>query len=221
MIFDIFLYNGEEACLKIRMEELKGLEVTHILVESPFTFTGNIKHTSYRLKHGKTINPCNFGFINMPNNGNPWDNETAQRNYMLDCLKEFNPTDDDIVIISDVDEIPARHAVESYKPEMGLTALVMDNFWYKLNCLTERQTWKLARIMPYSYLKETTPDEVRRSGYPSEISNAGHHFSYLGNADFICNKLESFSHQEFNTAKFKDKAEINRKIEEGISLNLH
>ena len=34
-IFDTFLFNGETECLRLRCEELKGLDVTHVLVKNP------------------------------------------------------------------------------------------------------------------------------------------------------------------------------------------
>ena len=39
MIWDCFTYNGEDDLVKIRCEELKEFDVTHVLVESNYTFT--------------------------------------------------------------------------------------------------------------------------------------------------------------------------------------
>jgi beta-1,4-mannosyl-glycoprotein beta-1,4-N-acetylglucosaminyltransferase len=217
--FDCFLYNGEKACRQIRCEELMPLNVDHISVESNYTFTG--KKRNLYLSWGLEENKYRLYAVvdsQVPNNGNAWDNESHQRNYILTMLEAIDAQDDDIVIISDADEIPSLKAIQSYKPEMGLTALKMDVFWYKFNCLAEEQTWSHPKIMTYGYLKSTTPQKVRESGYGNVIDNAGHHFSYLGDADFIVNKLESFSHQEYNATEFKDKEEITRKINEGISL---
>jgi beta-1,4-mannosyl-glycoprotein beta-1,4-N-acetylglucosaminyltransferase len=40
-----------------------------------------------------------------------------------------------------------------------------------------------------------------------KISNAGYHFTYLGNAEAVKTKVESFSHQEFNVPVVKDNIE--------------
>ncbi len=219
MIYDCFLYNGEKECLQIRCEELKELDVTHVLIESSFTFSGKsnaLKYWDFANLYSYNVKPflCN----NVPNNGNAWDNEKTQRNYILTALEILGAKDDDIVIISDADEIPSMKAVKSYNSEMGLTALKMYNFWYKFNFLTEVKKWVAPKIMTYEYLKNTTPNEVRNSGFPSEIEYGGWHFSYAGDADYVINKIKSFSHQEFNTEQYINKKEVERKINNGLSL---
>lgn len=213
MIYDCILFNGEIECFEIRHEELKELDVTHIIVQSGKTFTGNKKKGTYSVYYPNV----ELIMVNdMPDNCDAWTREAHQRNAIMRGL--VNAKDDDIIIISDADEIPRAEAIKKYKSEMGLTALKMDNFWYKFNCFTERQTWVAPRIMMYKYLKTATPNEVRNSGYESVIENAGWHWSYLGNSDYIINKLESFSHQEYNKPKYKDKKKIEQQVELGESL---
>lgn len=219
--WDTFLFNGEFELLQIRCEELKPLGVTHVLVDSKYSFTGNKQRIPFYEHEGDEFYEYDireYIVDDAPVIGNAWHNETNQRNKILIALNELGANDEDIVIVSDADEIPSLKAIQSYKPEMGLTALIMDNFWYKFNCLTERQSWLPARILTFAELKKSTPNEIRNSGYQSVIYNGGHHFSYLGDAETIVKKLESFSHKEFNTEQIKDKAEITRKINEGVPL---
>ncbi len=214
-IFDAFLFNGEFECFEIRMAELKGLPVTHILIESNQTFTGNEKKLTF---FGEYENVYVRPFLNMPNTGNAWDNETAQRDSILDAINELGANDEDIVIISDADEIPKRTAIESYKPEMGITSLRMDNFWYKFNCMIGRQEWTAAKVLTYGELKKTSPNKVRNGGVKTVLDLSGWHYSYCGDAAFISNKLQSFSHVEHNTEDAKDLPEIQRKIDAGVTL---
>ena len=141
----------------------------------------------------------------MPNNGNAWDNEIAQRNYILNALQILGAKDDDIVIISDADEIVKASILEHYNPISSLTALKMDTYRYYFNCLEGKQNWDKARIMSYLYLKDKTPDKVRNSGFERVIDNAGWHFSYMGGYDKMVEKIESFSHTELNNDEFKSK----------------
>jgi len=210
MIWDCFLYNGEKECLEIRMEELKSLDVIHVAVQATKTFTGKVKIVE------KIPGCINVIVDDMPETDSAWGREAYQRNAIMRGLTYAKP--DDIVIISDADEIPSLEAVRYYKPDMFLAALRMDNFWYRFNYLTEKQKWVAPRIMTFDYLKERNPNDVRNSGYQSEIYNGGHHFSYLGDADFIINKLESYSHQEYNIEKYKNKEDISKKIEDGVAL---
>lgn len=203
MIWDCFTYNGEDDLVKIRCQELVGLGVRHVLIESNYTFTGKWKE----LKYNKNLNDNIEYFVanHLPNNGNAWDNEKAQRNYILNALKILGASDNDIVIISDVDEIIKSSVIGNYTPISTLTALKMDTYRYYYNCLEGHQNWNMARIMNFSYLKEKSPDEVRNSGFERVIDNAGWHFSYMGGYEKIIEKIESFSHTELNTEEFKSK----------------
>ena len=217
MIYDCFLFNGEMKCLNLRQKELQELNVTHVVVQQTKTFVGNVNNNLWWFTDTPPTDKWYYIYVtDMPENATAWERETYQRNAIMKGLVDAK--DDDIIIISDADEIPRAEAVKKYKPEMGLTALKMDNFWYKFNCLTERQTWVAPRIMTYKYLKNTTPNSVRLSGYENVIDNGGWHFSYCGNADYIANKLKSFSHEEYNVEPYNNKEYIKKQIESGISL---
>lgn len=203
MIWDCFTYNGEDDLLKIRCEELKDLNVTHVLVESNYTFTGKWKELKYKKDDKYRVE--HFVANHLPNNGNAWDNEKAQRNYILNALQILGANDNDIVIISDADEIIKASVISNYSPISSLTALKMDTYRYYYNCLEGRQNWDKARIMNYSYLKQKSPDEVRNSGFERVLDNAGWHFSYMGGYEKMIEKIESFSHTEFNNDEFKSK----------------
>lgn len=201
MIWDCFTYNGEDDLVKIRCEELKEFDVTHVLVESNYTFTGKWKDLKYNKSNEYRIEY--FVANHLPNNGNAWDNEKAQRNYILNALQILGANDNDIVIISDADEIVKSSILSNYNPISTLTALNMDTYRYYYNCLEASQNWNMARIMNYSYLKQKSPDEVRNSGFERILNDAGWHFSYMGGYEKMLEKIESFSHTELNTEEFK------------------
>lgn len=208
MIYDCFIFSGEKDCLDIRMEELKSLDVRHVLVQSFRTFSGKEKKCTWfypELNKDLVVDTL----WDLPD-GTPWEREEFQRNAILNSL--IGAKDDDIVIISDADEIPRREAVEQYKPEMGITALIMDLYYYYVNCLYAKQVWSMPKILTYGMLKNSTPDLIRKEGYRSMIQNGGWHFSYLGGVGAIQEKIQSFSHTEFNTAQFNNETYITEKI---------
>lgn len=212
MIWDCILYSGEREILEIRMNELKGLNVMHVIVQSNKTFTYN--NRKVEVIEGAGI--INIVVEDLPENTDAWTRETFQRNAIMRGLasaKNF-----DIVLISDVDEIPRKSAIEYYTHNMGLTSLRMDVFWYKLNCLAESQTWIAPKILPFWALLLSTPDAVRKSGYPTVIPEGGWHFSYIGDENFIVNKLKSYSHTEMNIPKYNNANKIKNKIKIGESL---
>ncbi len=218
-VFDGFLFDCEFDILRIRCEELKALDITHILVESRWTHSGLPKplhfdnrkeeFTQYNIKH------ITADDIIVPGTNARYA-ETLQRNAIMQGLTDCN--DEDIIIIADVDEIPRRTSIESYKPEMGLTALSMNNHYYWLNCVTEPDSWRMPKIMTYGFLKTTTPDQARDSGYPTTLHDAGWHWSWLGGVEKVMEKFRNFSHQEESVQKHANPVELKRKIETGESM---
>lgn len=223
-IFDCFSYYNESFLLKLRCEELKGLNVTHILIESNHTFTGKPKPLYFdEVKDQfKEYNIVHRIVTDMPNNGNAWDNELHQRNYGAKVLQELGAEDDDLVIIADVDEIPRSSLIND--PYSNIRILQMDLYYYFLNYKQSFQ-WLHVKLVRYSTIKKFTLDEIRMSHYyPLELHtldivyNGGWHFSYLGGVDSIINKMNNFSHQEYNIEFYNNRDTILKKIDEGEDL---
>jgi len=218
MIYDCFTFFNEIELLKIRLEEMKNENVIHILVECNYTHSNKPKKlyfdeikylfSEYNIKH--------FIQTDAPNTGNAWDNEKSQRNYIAKALKEVGANDDDLVIISDLDEIPKLSAVINHNPGNGITSLLSDTYRYYLNLCEGKQNWQMARLVKYSKLRDMTPDEIRHSGYENTIPNGAWHFSYIGDANRVKYKIDSFAHQELNTTDLLEK--IDYKVDNGQSL---
>lgn len=204
MIWDCFLYNGERELLDIRLHELSKCKepVTHILIEAAYTFSGKEKPLYFgQIKEEYAEWPIiSVTVERFPETENPWDRERYQRNLIKPALNMMNPSDDNIVIIGDVDEIVMASVVDEFKGDFA--SLCMNKYAYYLNGLEAHQGWDRCRIMKWSYLKDKNPEEVRNSGYPESIPNSGFHFSWLHNrAD---EKLKSFSHIELDTPEFRN-----------------
>lgn len=200
MIYDCFLYNGESELLEIRINELSqcDLPVTHILIESKFTFTGKEKPHYYdNIKEQFADFPIMSISVENTIEGTPWDRERFQRNIIMNAIDILCPSDDSIVIISDVDEIPNHKAVNSFDPKRKFAALIMKKYGYYLNLVESGIEWDRARIMTFGYLKDKSPEEVRNSGFEVVYPNGGWHFGWLHDKAFT--KLNSFSHAELNT----------------------
>lgn len=200
MLFDCIIYNGEKELLEIRCNELSlcNDEVTHIIVEANKTHSGWDKPLYYE-QHAEEFEQFNIAYLivdDMPTISDARKMEEYQRNQIKTALYVFSPKENDIILISDVDEIPRAKQINKFKPDMQFAALIQDKYAYYLNCLESVQSWDRSRLMAWGYLKNKTPEEVRNSGYDFSIHDAGFHFSWV--IDPI-RKLESFSHQEFNT----------------------
>lgn len=203
MIYDCFIFNNELDLLEIRLNELSKCiqPVTHILIESKWTFTGREKPLCFASNASKyeDFPILSISIENMPDTNDPWSRERFQRNAIGNALKLMCPSDRSTIIVSDADEIPNATAVDGfYKRNTEFAALIMDKYSYYLNYVESYQEWDRARIMKYSYFKNKTADEVRNSGFDNEIFFGGWHFSWLH--DKAKDKLKSFSHTEFDNA---------------------
>jgi|ERR1039457_49013 beta-1,4-mannosyl-glycoprotein beta-1,4-N-acetylglucosaminyltransferase len=125
MIYDCFLFANEKECLKIRCEELKEMNITHVLVEATTSFTGNKKELEFdKIKIDfEKYNIIHIIVDDLPNNGDTWENEAFQRNAIMRGLRKCK--DDDIVIISDADEIPNKHTIKKYHAAMKYNELAI------------------------------------------------------------------------------------------------
>lgn len=231
MIYDCCIYNGEKKLLRMAIEEFKNLSpykltmpVTHVVVESEYTFTGIRKPLTFNKEDFPEENILYYPLGYAPHSpntfdegesmvGTPWDNETYQRNSIAMALLTQSLQDDDIVIIRDADEIPRSYAVQHYRPDFGLVALQMDQYYLYINALAERNQWNIPKIMSWRYLKDKTPDQVRRSGYDFALVKAGYHYSYLGNVDNLLKKFASFSHQEASVQRMADRDILQGKLD--------
>ena len=214
MIYDCFTYTGgpnEDALLRLRMEEMQSLNVIHVVVEADVTFTnkpksfnfnGNNFPDHFAIKHIKVTD--------MPTGDNHRIRETHQRNAIMRALEWA--TNEDVVIISDLDEVPRASAIAQYDYRFGDCALVMDSMLFYLNVLATRQDLKAARIIPFNMLRNRTPQEVRASGCAIGMLDAGWHFTYMGGTDNILIKFQNICHQEEEIQKYANRELIDQRI---------
>lgn len=220
-IVDGFTFYNEIDMLKLRLEEMNDVIDYFILVESKYTFTGNPKPLFYEINK-KIFEKFNDKIIHiivddMPNTNNAWDNEIHQRNCIQRGVSQLSLSNDDLIIISDVDEIVNPEILKQIKhgliPINDIMSLRMDFYYYNFNNKFDH-TWVSAKIAKYSLFSQLTPNNIRRHEGNGFIDNSGWHLSYFGNVDFIKNKVENISHQEKNTA------EIKNSIEDCITKNI-
>lgn len=185
--------------------------VTTIIVEANKTHTGLDKplyFEEHKTEFEKYQNIMYFVVDDMPE-GTPREREAHQRNAIMKALNFNCPKDNDIVIISDVDEIPRARAVNMFKPDMEFASLSMEKYAYFLNCIEEGVEWDRCRIMSWKYLKNKMPEEVRNSGFDIVLLKGGWHFSWCIEP---LRKLESFSHTELDTQENMERVERHENI---------
>ena len=105
-IYDCFLYNDENEILEIRLNTLNNFVDKFIIVESKVNHQGKLKKINFNLDKFLKFKDKILYFLIDEYKGEYtyWEIENYQRNYILNGLK--NCQNDDVIIISDLDEIP-------------------------------------------------------------------------------------------------------------------
>ena len=229
-IIDAFIFYNEIDLLFYRLHILNNLIDNFIIVESKHTFTGKKKELFFENnKHlfSQFLNKITHIIIDdMPHifpdinytNKEQWNNEFYQRNKITEGISMISCQSDDIIILSDIDEIPDPNIILKIKNnEINITinSLEMDFYYYNLTAKC-KEKWVLPKVLKYKYLDKSINDI--RNLYVNKIKKGGWHLSYFGDSNFIKNKLQNFSHQEFNINEYTDTQKINNRIKNYIDL---
>ena len=216
-IFDCFMFNNEEKLLEIRLNVLNKFVDHFVIIESEETHSGNKKKITFEIdKYPKFKEKIIYKKINsFPIGLSSWQKENYQRNYIINCLNHAKG--DDIVMISDLDEIPNLENVNLNNYNEKIIVFNQRLFFYKMNFGANAANWHGTRACQKKFLK--SPQWLRNlkthkkyklyrldkllfsKNYERSfkiINNGGWHFTWLGNLDFIKNKLRSFAHTELN-----------------------
>lgn len=136
--------------------------------------------------------------------------ETRQKNIIEQGLAGAAP--DDIIIMSDVDEIPRPGIFPLIKAVTVPCKLDMKMFYYYFNCKINRR-WNWAAFCRFRDYKTAQILRLGREYHKNILLNAGWHFSDLMSPEKIALKIGSICHAEFDTDYFKNIDRIKKHIE--------
>ncbi len=219
-IYDCFMFFNELEVLDIRIDVMRDYVDHFVLVESAFTHTNQpkrlfFKENRHQFDCSKIIHVVLSGFVR----NEPWVNENHQRNYIMKGLKGAAP--DDIVIVSDVDEIPNPEVLIEHFHRLDdaeVFSLTLKTFYYYVNCL-QNQFWVAPTVTKFKNL--IVPQDLRYRRFENvvgEDGEGGWHYGYIGGEEKIRAKIKSFAHQECNKEIFTSKENIKRCLETGEDL---
>ena len=218
-IIDTFIFYNELTMLKFRLTELYDIVDYFVIVESTYTHSGKKKELYFEKNKDFLTPKFNDKIIHiivedMPNDGNAWHNENHHRRCIDRGIKKLNLNDDDIIIITDCDEIPNAKTLSRFKHngiDNEIYSLNMEMYYYNLEC--RGTDWRHPKILTYQKYKDSNDPQAIRMSSARSINNGGWHFSYFGDVNFIKNKIQNFAHQEYNNDKFLDDEKIKMQIE--------
>lgn len=227
MVYDCFIFNSELDLLELRLAYLYKTVDFFVLVESRQTLAGGQKPLFFK-ENEKRFERFRDKIIHVECPQQPtmklWEYEYYQRNYIKEGLKHCN--DDDIILISDVDEIVNLELVLSQK-DLQLPALIELPYSYYFFNLVSNVRFRVNLLANYSFIKDFYIGR-RLPDYPAHIKNIisskeekiGWHFSNLFGyqIDKYTEKIKSFSHQEYNTPYYLNEDRIRKCIGLGVNL---
>lgn len=121
-----------------------------------------------------------------------WKREFMQKESIKDALTHLN--DDDIVFVSDVDEIWRKTALRVSRPQK----LKLDVYTYFLNNRSSEQFWGTL-VANYSDIKDACLNHLR-SGTPGTLNEYGWHFTSMGGPEALKKKLtDSYTQESYAT----------------------
>ena len=217
MIWDCFTFYNELDLLELRLSLTEEYVDRWVIVEADKTFSGKPREFCFS-EHAHRFARWQDRIIyvqvrDMPDGDDAWARERHQRDCILRGLKEAKP--DDLVLISDVDELPDMPAILLGCKADTPYVLEQKVYYFFLNC--RQGNWKKALICKMADLTHS-PDEMRLSkGWP-KIKNAGWHVSYLMDVAKIQEKIGAFSHQEYNRADILDSDHIRAAMDGKVEL---
>jgi beta-1,4-mannosyl-glycoprotein beta-1,4-N-acetylglucosaminyltransferase len=237
-IIDAFIFYNELELLYYRLSILYNYVDYFVIVEANQTFNGNNKINYYETnkylfkKFEKKIihiivslpltkENCNF---NLDNTTLCFINENYHRNCIDKGINKLGLNDDDLIIISDLDEIIDPLFINKIMEEriyniITINKLIYDFYYYNLNTQLEEK-WTKVKIMKYKFYKLFLPENIRQQNNNKSLTDksVGWHFSYFGDPRFIQTKLDNFSHQELNTKDINNSNNIQESINNNIDL---
>lgn len=232
MVIDAFYFNQELDILEIRLNILNDYVDKFVLVEAPLTFSGKPKPLYYQ-ENKERFTKWNDKIIHCvveegdkellkkaylsPNTGNGedyWVREWYQKESLQKALTFCD--DNDIVFISDVDEIWKPSLVQNtvcyfeniYKPKQL-------PYLYYLNQRTDEDWlgWTGTIFTTYKNIKNACINHLRTDSMTeySVIENGGWHFNSIGGQQ---QKREAFKHPVYENDIEWKRREVNMRIDE-------
>lgn len=233
-VFDCFMYFDEDLVLDLRLNTLNSNVDFFVIVESTYNHKGEKRNLKFDIKKFAKfkdkikyivydIEPEGIETISENDNEsiksskyilNAARRENGQRNYIIQGL--LNSDDEDVILISDLDEIPNLSNYNLNNIDKKILLFKQDMFYYKFNLQIPNFKWvgtkacKKKKLISPQWLRN-----IKDRKYPfyridtffsqtkytniEFVNQGGWHFSNIKTASEIEHKLKSYlHHREFD-----------------------
>ena len=240
-VYDCFQFFDENMMLDLRLNILDKHIHKFVIVESKYMHNGKEKKLVFNINNFAkfkdkiiyvVVDSLPKGLCNTENiqDEDEWGNkiidntlliEHTQRNSLVKGLTEAN--DDDLIIVSDVDEIPNLEVKDLKNNKKKLIQFKQSIYYYKFNLKYSSMQWFGSKAcLKKNFVSPQWLRDTKERKYPlwrldilfskmkynsiHHVENGGWHFTNIKSPDDIFKKLKNYGHHlEFN--------------ESGLSLN--
>lgn len=241
-VYDCFCYFNEDLLLELRLKTLWEVVDFFVIVEATYTQSGLQKPLNYSLEQFRPYAEKIRYLVSKECPGGTtdyWANENHQRNEIGRGLWDATP--EDLIIVSDLDEIPNPQSIRNYDPQYIRGDFQQKYFSYYFNNQliypAKDRVWKGTKITTYKNFViffEEKANNVRsfkskgifrslkrtffRLFQAQKINNGGWHFTWIMSIDGILGKMDAMAHQENNRPELRDPRYIQRTIQAGRDI---
>ena len=228
MVYDCIPFFNELDILKLRLNILDPIVDKFIIEEATVTFSGEPKELCFeknRELFSEFLPKIEYIIVdNSPVNTTTHLRDKFQKNALVRGLE--NAADEDVIILSDVDEIPnpevLKKVIEEFDPDkiyhfaqrMFYCYLNMEEVSGKLLSITgefpgvDRKLWLGTKVFSKKSIPEDGIIQLREASTEApeavRVADGGWHFGYMGSRDEkdvgrrIGTKVVAAAHQEYN-----------------------
>ena len=233
-IYDCFMYFDEDLLLDLRLNVLNNFVKKFVITEATYTHNGSKKKLQFDINKFKKFedkiiyiivdqHPENILKLSDGDSKNRRAEKLILNGMARDYFQRENldkglnaAHEDDLILISDLDEIPNLEVVDLSKIHNNIAIFEQKMFYYKFNLLYENYTWQGTKaVKKKNFISPQWLRNVKGRKYPlwridtffsktkymniRIINNGGWHFTNLKNANEIEYKLKSYlHHREFD-----------------------
>lgn len=238
-IYDCFMYYDEDLLLDIRLNVLDKYVKKFVITEATYTHNGSKKKLNFNIQNFIKFKdkieyiivdqqPPSIKEINKNDAAEISEeklilNGMARDYYQRECLKKGlkNLDKDDLIIISDLDEIPNLENLKINEVKNNIVIFQQKMFYYKLNLLYDEFIWAGSKAVKYkNFVSPQWLRNIKSKKYSfwrldvlfskkkysnlNYVKNGGWHFTCIRTPEDLEKKLLNFAHHyEFEQSGLK------------------
>ena len=237
-LYDCCMYFDEDVVLDLRLNILNDYVNKFVIAEATRDHTGREKKLNFNLKNfSKFKGKINYIVvddlpINLTSFKKNWTAHHLRDQHQRNALSKGYESciDDDLIMISDIDEIPDPIKIKEFQIKNKYACFMQKNFQSKINLLNiSDKYWMGTKIIQKKFIR--SPQWLRniktakpafwkffKPRQPQLIYDGGWHFSFLKQPERISKKIKSYSHSEYNKPEFTDVKKIEERIKNRVDI---